>query len=107
MWGQSLSDTVTSQERPLDIQVIPFSRRPTQARSWAKIGAKGLKLVAPERLHPLDMGVGSWVWTEMMSQQDVQRNPGAEDKLRTLLKRFRPDDNIGLLRASDGRTPTE
>jgi hypothetical protein len=27
----------------------------------------------------LDMGVDSWVWTPLMSQQDVQQNPGAED----------------------------
>jgi hypothetical protein len=31
----------------------------------------------------LDLGVDSWVWTPMMSQQDVQRNPGAEDRGET------------------------
>jgi hypothetical protein len=28
-----------------------------------------------------DMGVSSWFWTPMMSQWDVQGNPGAEDGL--------------------------
>ena len=56
MWGQSLSDTVTSQERPLNIQAILFPRRPTQAGSWAKTRGKGLKPVAPARSHPVDEG---------------------------------------------------
>jgi hypothetical protein len=38
--------------------------------------------------------MGSWVWTEMMSQSDVQRNPGAEDPVipRSLVQ----VDRLGL-----------
>ena len=56
MWGQSLSDTVTSQERPLNIQAILFPRWPTRAGARAKTRGKWLKLVAPARLHPGDEG---------------------------------------------------
>src|SRR5262249_47037886 len=37
----------------------------------------------------LDMGGGSWVWTPMMSQSDVQRNPGAEDDEQSNSPEFR------------------
>jgi hypothetical protein len=29
----------------------------------------------------LDVSVGSWDWTEVMFQSDVQRNPGAEESV--------------------------
>jgi RHS repeat-associated protein len=55
LWGQSLSDPVTSQERPLNIQAILFPRWPTRAGSRAKTSEKWLKLEAPARLHPTSL----------------------------------------------------
>jgi hypothetical protein len=48
-------DTVTSQERPLNIQAMRFTREPTRAGSWTNTRGKGLKLAAPARLHPCEL----------------------------------------------------
>src|SRR5947208_12084735 len=57
--GQSLLDTVTSQERPLNLQAVLFTRRPTQAGSWTTTRRKGLKPMAPERSHPATIDRGA------------------------------------------------
>jgi hypothetical protein len=54
-----LSDPVTSQERPLDIQASLSPRWPTQAGSRPKIRGERLKLLAPARLHPFNLTQGA------------------------------------------------
>src|SRR5262249_38908836 len=84
-----------SSRHPDRVAAVTPSSRETSSRSSPRRSRRTVAVLRWEEKRPrspefgaLDMNECSWVWAPMMSQRDVQRNPGAEDGAAAWPARF-------------------
>jgi hypothetical protein len=88
---QGVSDAVTTREAKATLERLNRAMGrlltpPPSSLPWYEVERTVAALRGAEKrprsvgFGVLDMGADSWVWTPMISQQVVQRNPGAEEE---------------------------